>query len=150
MHVMTTDARRRWMSALAKAPLARLEAAYAALVPAPAYECLRTPETGLVMVRGRAGGVGQRFNLGELAVTRCAVRLADGATGHAYVAGRDRRKAELAAVFDALLQGSNHAEGLTRDLIEPLIQAEAEAKRLASRKAAATKVEFFTLARGED
>ena len=30
------------------------------------------------MVRGRVGGTGAPFNLGEMSVTRCSVRLADG------------------------------------------------------------------------
>ena len=65
---------------------------------------MRGPETGLVMVRGRAGGSGSPFNLGEMTVTRCTVQLGSGTAGHAYIAGRDERQAELAAVADALLQ----------------------------------------------
>ena len=57
------------------------------------------------MARGRPGGDGAPFNLGEMTVTRCTVRLEDGTVGHAYVAGRDMRQAELAAVLDAVLQG---------------------------------------------
>ena len=68
---------------------------------APQLRCefLRRPETGLVMLRGRAGGTGQAFNLGEASVTRCSVRLSDGQVGTGYVLGRDQRKAELVAVL---------------------------------------------------
>lgn len=145
-----TAARQRWMSALARAPRERLETAWAALAAEQRFTHLRPPETGLVMTRGRAGGSGQRFNLGEITVTRAAVKLADGSVGHAYVAGRDKRQAELAAVFDALLQRPAHHDTIERELIAPLVAAHAAARREAARKAAATKVDFFTMVRGED
>ncbi len=69
------SARQRWMSVLAKASPADLEARWRSLGEALSWACLRRPETGMVMVRGRAGGTGQRFNLGEMTVTRCAVAL---------------------------------------------------------------------------
>src|SRR5919109_46754 len=114
----------------------------------PALTLLRQPETGLVMARGRAGGTGQRFNLGEITVTRCAVQSADGHVGHGYVAGRDKRKAELVASFDALLQAPARRAALLSQVIEPLAAAQAAARATTARKAAATRVEFFTLVRG--
>src|SRR5487761_2763482 len=97
-------ARRHWMAVLARARAADLDAALADCAPLPDYTRLRGPEAGLVMVRGRIGGGGSAFNAGEMTVTRCSVRMADGMVGHAYVAGRDERRAELAALCDALLQ----------------------------------------------
>jgi alpha-D-ribose 1-methylphosphonate 5-triphosphate synthase subunit PhnG len=99
------------------------------------------------MVRGRAGGTGDKFNLGEMTITRCALRLESGVVGIAYVQGRSHRKAEIAALADALLQqGANHSQ-VQAELIEPLrVRLEAEAARM-QRKAQATRVEFFTLAR---
>jgi alpha-D-ribose 1-methylphosphonate 5-triphosphate synthase subunit PhnG len=144
-----TDERRHWMSVLAKADVRRLEAAYEELVPKPSHARLRGPETGMVMVRGRAGGSGDPFNLGEMTVTRCTVRLAEGQVGHGYVAGRDQRHGELAALFDALLQDTAKRPGLMRDLIDPLRAALMARQAERSAKAAATKVEFFTLVRGE-
>lgn len=137
--------RARWMGVLARASRAELETAWQALAGQPTYQVLRRPEVGLVMVQGRAGGTGNPFNLGEMTVTRATVRLADGTVGHSYAAGRDTRKAELAAVFDALLQHGGHA-----DLVADLAGRQAEARNLASRKAAATKVEFFTMVRGDN
>ena len=102
------------------------------------------------MVRGRAGGTGVRFNLGEATVTRCAVELDDGTVGHAYVLGRDRRHAELAALFDAMLQTSGRREAIERDVIVPLAEAGLERRRAAEARAAATRVEFLTLVRGEE
>lgn len=145
-----TEARRHWMAVLARAPRETLESSWAALPAPPTYTYLRTPEIGSTLVRGRAGGTGKRFNLGEMTLTRCAVHLDTGATGFAWVAGRDRRHAELAAVFDALLQDDAHHQTLTASLIAPLAAAQAAVKVARSREAAATKVEFFTMVRGED
>lgn len=141
--------RARWIGVLARATLEELETAWQALVDRPHYEMLRPPEIGLVMVRGRAGGTGNPFNFGEMTVTRCAVRLPDGTTGHSYAAGRDRRKAELAALFDALLQSDDSAL-LEAAVIAPVAHRQAAGRELVSRKAAATKVEFFTMVRGDN
>jgi alpha-D-ribose 1-methylphosphonate 5-triphosphate synthase subunit PhnG len=147
---MDVERRRRWMSILATAAPRSLESAWERLDPRPDYAFLRKPEVGLVMVRGRAGGTGTRFNLGELPVTRCSVRLGDGTAGHAYVGGRDLRHSELAAVFDALLQDGARRPELEARLIEPL-EAFREARRLASAaRSAPTRVDFFTMVRGEE
>ena len=150
---MTTTAhdiadRQRWMAILARASSAELDTAWYSLAAPPAYQVLRKPEIGLAMVRGRAGGTGNPFNLGEMTVTRCAIRLDSGVTGHCYAAGRDRRKVELAAVFDALLQADPAAPFLN-ELIDSLAARQAADRDRTSRKAAATKVEFFTMVRGE-
>lgn len=135
------------MSALAQAEPPAVEAAWAALSEKPSYRLLRAPETGLVMVQGRAGGTGAPFNLGEMTVTRCSVELPDGTVGHAYVAGRDARHAETAAVLDALLQGARAT--LEETVVEPLLAAREARGRAARARAAATRVEFFTMVRGE-
>ncbi|WP_340119347.1 phosphonate C-P lyase system protein PhnG [Pelagibius sp. 7325] len=151
--------RRRWMSVLAKAETAELESAWDDLPEKPAYGWLRQPEIGMVMVRARAGGTGGRFNLGQMTVTRCALRLlesgADGDTevgivGLGYVQGRSKRHAELAAVFDALLQDEARRGMLEGRVIAPLEAAHAERRDARSRKANSTKVNFFTLVRGEN
>jgi alpha-D-ribose 1-methylphosphonate 5-triphosphate synthase subunit PhnG len=144
------DARRRWMSVLALATTAELEACWAALGEPPRYVWLRRPEAGLVMVRGRAGGNGARFNLGEMTVTRCTVRLDDGTLGHAWVGGRDTRHAELAAALDALLQDGARAAALLATVVEPLALAQAARRVAARERAAASRVDFFTMVRGED
>jgi alpha-D-ribose 1-methylphosphonate 5-triphosphate synthase subunit PhnG len=141
----STNARQHWMSVLARAPAAAIESGLTRQGPLPAWTRVRGPETGLVMVRGRAGGSGSPFNLGEMTVTRCTVRLASGATGHAYIAGRDERQAELAAVADALLQEPSTRAGLSASLIEPLAEAQREQRQTRAEKAAATRVEFFAM-----
>lgn len=146
------EERQLWMATLAKAPLEQLVSAVSALGELPGYHHLRSPEIGLVMVRGRAGGTGQQFNLGEMTVTRCVVRLdfqKESSVGFGYVAGRSRKHAELAAVCDALMQLPSWHDKVQRSVIAPL-QAEAARRReLQQRQTAATKVNFFTLVRGE-
>ena len=138
-----------WMGLLARAPSDELARLWDAAGHDPEHEWLRAPETGAVMVRGRAGGTGAPFNLGEMTVTRCALRLATGETGHAYVQGRDRGKARIAALVDALMQTA--AAPVLRDrLLAPLAEAEAARRRATAARAGSTRVEFFTLARGED
>jgi alpha-D-ribose 1-methylphosphonate 5-triphosphate synthase subunit PhnG len=140
-------ARQEWMGLLARAR----PAALAALLPEPLpdHALLRAPEIGAVMVRGRAGATGAPFNLGEMTVVRCSLRLASGEVGHAVVQGRDRDHARRAAVVDALMQ-TGAAAGIRAGVLDPLAQAEAAARRERAEKAAATKVEFFTMVRGED
>ena len=144
------QARRRWIGVLAKARPAELDEAWSGLTPRPGYVFLRKPESGLVMMRGRMGGDGQPFNLGEITVTRCSVRLDSGQVGHATVAGRSMRHAELAAVFDALMQDGDHGAEIEATVIVPLALRQHERREETSRKTAATRVEFFTLARGSD
>lgn len=143
--------RQHWLAVLAKAEESELEAGWDSLEHKPDYELLRRPEAGMVMVRARAGNTGVRFNLGEMTVTRCTVRISSGEVGFGYVAGRKSRHAELTALFDALLQRTGgEVSGLVESLVEPLHKAQQErkAKRLTS--VAATRVDFSTLVRGED
>lgn len=135
---------------MARASVQDLKQAWDNLPDKPDYRFLRKPETGLAMVRGRAGNTGTRFNLGEMTITRCAVQIERGNMGIGYVSGRDTKKAELVALFDALLQDEHHQSLLWERLILPLEEAQAAGKKKKAREAAATKVNFFTMVRGED
>lgn len=137
--------RQRWMAILARA--SRAEIAELLGPDVPRHDMLKAPETGTVMIEGRAGGAGRRFNLGEATMTRCVVRLDDGAMGFSYALGRDARKARLAAILDARLQ-AQAPDGALHRAIDALADRQSAARDLASRKAAATKVDFFTLVRG--
>jgi alpha-D-ribose 1-methylphosphonate 5-triphosphate synthase subunit PhnG len=137
--------RRHWMAVLARASGEQIAACLAACAPLPAYTRLRGPEAGLVMVRGRVGGGGGAFNLGEMTVTRCTVRTESGLIGHAYVAGRDGRQAELAALVDAMLQDPDAAPSLQTDVIEALASAQHKRRNDIEAKAAATQVQFFAM-----
>ncbi|MEJ1978947.1 MAG: phosphonate C-P lyase system protein PhnG [Acetobacteraceae bacterium] len=138
--------RQTWMAVLARADAATLRESLAKAPALPAYTVLRGPELGLVMAQGRAGGGGAAFNLGEMTVVRCTVRTADGLTGHATVAGRSTEQAELAAVLDAALQNPERQADLLAAVVDPLAQAQAERRTANAERAAATRVQFFTMA----
>ncbi|WP_170465838.1 phosphonate C-P lyase system protein PhnG [Ruegeria arenilitoris] len=146
---ISTAARQNWMGLLARAPEGDLMALWARYEAQPGFEWLRNPEVGGVMVRGRTGGTGAPFNLGEMTVTRCSLVLEDGTVGHSYVQGRSKSKAEAAALIDALMQTSA-AEAVRDQVIAPLKEQMLTEKTDRAAKAAATKVEFFTMVRGED
>lgn len=147
-------ARQAWLAVLAKASVAELEAAWDGLAEKPGYRLLRPGETGLVMLRGRIGGTGAPFNLGEMTMTRAAVQLIGAAgevsqTGFGHVAGRSARRAELVAVFDALLQDPARHAAIDAAVIAPLAARQLAAKAAQQAKVAASKVDFFTMVRGE-
>lgn len=143
--------RPQWMALLSRSPLGLLESALAAHANGTP-QWLRAPETGLMMVQGRAGGTGERFNLGEVTVTRCALRLPQApldsaAVGVAYVLGRSHRQARLAAMADALLQDPAQHATLEINLLQPVRAHLARQQAQRAARAHSTKVEFFTVAR---
>jgi alpha-D-ribose 1-methylphosphonate 5-triphosphate synthase subunit PhnG len=142
--------RREGMALLAGAAAVRIAAAWATFPEKPIYKIVRGPETGLVMVRGRMGGGGNPFNLGEATVTRATVRLESGEIGHAYCLGRDGDKAVHAALFDALWQRPGSRESVEAQVLEPLRDAAAGADAARRAQTSATRVDFFTMVRGED
>jgi alpha-D-ribose 1-methylphosphonate 5-triphosphate synthase subunit PhnG len=141
--------RRGAMAVLAASAAAEIAGALASLGPLPPYEELRAAESGMVMVRGRIGGDGAPFNCGEATLSRAAVRLASGETGVGYVLGRDCEKARLIALIDALVQTAAHAGAVERQVLAPIRARLETARRADAERVAATKVEFFTLVRGE-
>ncbi len=144
-----TAERRRAMAACAAATSAELDGVLAAIHDLPPVRDLRAPEVGMVMVRGRMGGDGAAFNLGEATVTRAAVALEGGAVGHAWQLGRDPVRARQAAIVDALMQTPGQGTAVIAALspVEARIAAD---RARAARRAAATRVDFFTMTRGED
>jgi alpha-D-ribose 1-methylphosphonate 5-triphosphate synthase subunit PhnG len=140
--------RKAAMAVLAHSDAAEIACRLGAIA-VPAYENLREPENGLVMVRGRIGGDGAPFNLGEATVSRAAVRLATGEVGFGYTLGRDREKARMIALCDALVQSDEFTDAVEANVLAPL-RASIDSRR--NRKAAetaATRVDFYTLVRGE-
>jgi alpha-D-ribose 1-methylphosphonate 5-triphosphate synthase subunit PhnG len=143
--------RAQWMALLARSPLPLLEQVVGEAASG-GLQWLRRPQAGLMMVQGRAGGTGERFNLGEVTVTRCALRLIQaqvpaGHAGVAWILGRDQRQCTLAAVADALLQDPAQHAGLVQQLLIPTRQHIAAAQRERAELAQATRVDFFTVAR---
>ncbi|NGP16913.1 phosphonate C-P lyase system protein PhnG [Devosia aurantiaca] len=145
---MTDPLRKRALDVLAVAPAKALAECWEAFEPKPEHQRIRGPETGLVMVRGRAGGGGAPFNLGEATVSRASVRIGTGEVGHGYHLGRDHAKAEVIAVIDALRQ--RDAARVDGEIIDPLAALIAETDTTRREEAAATRVDFFTMVRGDN
>jgi alpha-D-ribose 1-methylphosphonate 5-triphosphate synthase subunit PhnG len=124
-------------------------ARHLAAITLPACENLRQPENGLVMVRGRIGGDGAAFNLGEATVSRAAVRLASGEVGFGYTLGRDQDKARMIALCDALIQASDHVDAVEAQVLAPLRAHMMSERGRRAAETAATRVDFYTLVRGE-
>jgi alpha-D-ribose 1-methylphosphonate 5-triphosphate synthase subunit PhnG len=137
--------RRGWLAVLARATAEEIAERLAEAPSLPPHRALRGPEIGLVMVRGRAGGDGAPFNVGEATVTRSSVLVEGGAVGHAVRIGRDRRAAELSALLDAALQDAALRPALQAAVIAPLAAAQAARRRAEAERAAATRVEFLTM-----
>lgn len=144
------DSAKHVVAILSQASESELSAIWAEWADKPTYTLARGPETGLVMIRGRTGGGGAPFNLGEATVTRASVRLSSGEFGHSYALGRGSGKAVHAALFHALWQRADCRERVEIAVLEPLRVARAGADALRQRETAATKVDFFTMVRGDD
>ena len=143
-------ARRAAMRVLVEADESELAGLLGALDPLPAHDDLRPAETGLVMVRGRIGGDGSPFNLGEATVSRATVRLAGGELGFGYVLGRNQEKARLVALCDALFQYADFRAAVEEGILAPLRARIAAERQQTDEQTAAKRVDFFTLVRGED
>ena len=144
----TLAQRKAAMAVLAHATAAEIAGQLAA-ISLPAHENLREAENGLVMLRGRIGGDGAAFNLGEATVSRAAVRLASGEVGFGYTLGRDLEKARMIALCDALVQSGEFAGDIERQVIAPLRAAMLAQRSARAAQAAATRVDFYTMVRGE-
>ena len=140
--------RKAAMTVLADSEAAEIAARLGAIA-LPGYEDLREPENGLVMVRGRIGGDGAPFNLGEATVSRAAVRLSTGELGFGYALGRDREKARMIALCDALVQSGEFADALEVNVLSPLRASMTSEQDRKAAETAATRVDFYTLVRGE-
>ena len=143
------EQRQRWMSALAQAPIDVLEFVWREMEGTVSYRFLEEPAVSTVTVRVRGVGAGWGLSLGEMRVSRCSVQLPQGTIGHGYVAGRDLRHAELAAVFDALLQDPLRRPVLETRLIAPMLRAAGSSVAGSDTSAAATRAQLFTVTCGE-
>ncbi len=140
--------RKAAMAVLAHSDVAEI-ARHLEPIAVPAYENLREPENGLVMLRGRIGGDGAPFNLGEATVSRAAVRLATGEVGFGYTLGRDGHKARMIALCDALVQSDDFSDTVEQHVLTPLRAAMISERDRKAAETAATRVDFYTMVRGE-
>src|SRR5271165_5403397 len=145
-----TLARRRAMGLIARARPGELAGPLARFWPDILVRDLKPVETGLVMLRGRAGGDGAPFNLGEATVTRAVVEIEDGVRGYGHILGRDAEQARRAAIIDALWQARDSRAAVETKVLAPIVERLAAERTKADAETAATRVDFFTLVRGED
>lgn len=145
----TQQERAHWLSVMARARYADLKSLWDNLPKKPEWQHLKQPEIGMIMVRGRTGGDGSAFNLGEMTVARCVVRVEGGSIGVGYVAGRNLAHAELVAIIDGHAQSPQAFPAVRDGIVEPLALLERRHQAVASRKAASSRVEFFTVSRGD-
>ena len=144
------SARRRVMALLSGAAVGELVEPLARLWPGHGARDLKPVETGLVMLRGRAGGDGAPFNLGEATVTRSVVELPGGERGYGHVLGRDAERARSAAILDALWLRRESREAVEAHVLFPIAARIAAERARSEAETAATRVDFFTLVRGEE
>lgn len=143
--------RARRLSLLARAETDELSAALERHWPDLAFRDLRGPETGLVMTRGRMGGDGAPFNLGEATMSRCVVEIAGGMRGYGQLLGRRPDDARRIALVDALALRSEADAALIESAILAPLRARLDAGRASAvAETAATRVDFFTLVRGDN
>ena len=142
------EKRKFWMSLLATSNQSDLLNLWEQKKIRVNYIWLRTPEIGSIMAQGRMGVTGDKFNIGEVTITRCSLKLNCGTIGHSYVQGRSKKKAEISALCDALMQTKMSKE-INKNIIIPLEKIKKDNKDKILSKAEATKVDFFTLVRGE-
>jgi alpha-D-ribose 1-methylphosphonate 5-triphosphate synthase subunit PhnG len=143
-------AHRRALGILARARCEELEEPLQRLFPNLGARDLKPVETGLVMLRGRVGGDGAPFNLGEATVSRAVVELPSGERGYGHVLGRDVFHARAVAILDALWRRAGERKTVETEVLTPIAKRLSATKRKADAETAATRVDFFTLVRGED
>ncbi len=150
MVTTTKSERQGWMSVLARTDFLHLKNLWEPLNLSPHYQVIRQPETGLIQVQSRMGGTGNPFNIGDMTVTRSVIKLPEGEMGYSYIKGRNKDHALLAALIDALMQTSTYCVPLMQQVIEPLMATMQEQTQARREQVATSKVEFFTMVRGED
>jgi alpha-D-ribose 1-methylphosphonate 5-triphosphate synthase subunit PhnG len=69
--------------------------------------------------------------------------------GFGYTLGRDGEKARLIALCDALVQSRDFGATVERDVIAPLREQLLTERKQTAAETAATKVDFYTMVRGE-
>lgn len=145
-----TAGRQAWMATLAMVNTEALLLCSKTIVRKESFEDIRSAEVGLAQVRGRMGGTGNAFNLGDMTISRCVLRSSEGIYGYSYVSGRSKIHAQRAAELDAMLQSANHHDEVMTVVIQTLLDEQKKQDQKRREKTESTRVNFFTLVRGED
>jgi alpha-D-ribose 1-methylphosphonate 5-triphosphate synthase subunit PhnG len=148
MKIMQND-RKKLLSVLAKSSKNHIVDQWKSLNISTDYKFLKKPEIGMVMVRARAAGHGENFNMGEMTVTRCVVQLDSNEIGYGYTAGREKEKSKLIAIIDALFQKEAFRDVISSNILQPLIVLQEKKETHNKIKTDTSKVNFFTMVRGD-
>jgi len=105
-------------------------------------------EEALLLGDNLATGYYGALRAGVKAGESCLV-VGCGTVGHGYVQGRSKDHALQTALIDALMQ-TDAVTQVEAAILAPLRKGRDTAKATRAAKAAATKVDFFTMVRGED
>lgn len=141
--------RQKNLSILAKAPLSNMLEYWEGINIDATFNFLKKPEVGMAMVRAQAGSGGENFNMGEMTMTRCVVRLDSTEIGYGFVAGRSKKKSELVALIDACWQKKSLKNIIEEKIIAPLHCVQISKEKIISENTESSKVNFFTMVRGE-
>lgn len=142
--------RQRAMGVMAKSELKAISDCWQTLNITLDYDTIKPAQVGMAMVRAQAGTEGLVYNQGEMTVTRCVLQeKATQVMGVGYTQGRSKQKATLMAEVDLALQNASHQNDVIEKLVEPLEQAHQRAVAQQNKATDATKVDFFTMVRGE-
>lgn len=149
---MTTEKnpqRQKNLSILAKASLVTMRKYWESIGANATFVFLKKPEVGMAMVRAQAGGGSEDFNMGEMTMTRCVVRLDSEEIGYGFVAGRSKKKSELIAIIDASWQTESLKKIIEEKIIDPLYRLQIYREQKVAEDTKTSKVNFFTMVRGE-
>lgn len=147
---MNVEQRQNLLSTLAKSSLKDIQSYWPHSPNDYQFNTIRPPQTGMVMAVARTETTGEPFNLGEVSVTRCALRLESGETGFGYSMGSDTEQVLHIALIDALAQVDDNFDTLSAEVINPLKQKIADRQKRQKALTDTTKVDFLTITRGED
>ena len=140
------EARRDWLATLVRVPANEVIAAsnefdFSMVV-------LKGPEVGLLMINGRIHSTGRPFHLGEVSLTKCVLKDDQGLLGYGHIIGRNKQQAKAIALFDLALQRNDSAEAALIRL-NAWKEDVAEIDAMESETVEETRVDFFTMVRGE-
>lgn len=116
-------------------------------------QIVKEAQPALIMMRASDSATTEVFNLGEVLVTDCTVTV-DGQLGYGIVLDNQPRRAEAAAILDAVFRAPGEEWVELRAAMRPWLEGESRRRereqRLESELIARSKVDFETMATGRE
>ena len=118
-----------------------------------AIAILKEPQAGLIMMRAKESAADTVFNLGEVLVSDCTVTV-DGHLGYGLVLGNKPRRAEAAAILDAVFQTADKKWIELKTAMQPWLEEQKlnrqKKEQWEFERIAHSKVDFETMAGGRE